>query len=248
VELDSGRIVGAEALLRWHPPHRGMVPPSRFIPIAEETGLIIPIGEWVLRTACSQIKAWCQPGLAMKQVAVNLSARQFRSRDLVRMVAGMLEEFAIAPACLELELTESILMEDIETATRTMAELKELGVHIALDDFGTGYSSLSYLRRFPIDALKIDQSFIREIADDRNSAAISDGIITLGRTMGLSVIAEGVETENQCAVLQSLGCDVGQGYLFSRALGAEQFVELLAQTPPPFTPHARHERAVKKAM
>jgi diguanylate cyclase (GGDEF)-like protein/PAS domain S-box-containing protein len=248
VELDSGRIVGAEALLRWHPPHRGMVPPSRFIPIAEETGLIIPIGEWVLRTACSQIKAWCQPGLAMKQVAVNLSARQFRSRDLVRMVAGMLEEFAIAPACLELELTESILMEDIETATRTMAELKELGVQIALDDFGTGYSSLSYLRRFPIDALKIDQSFIREIADDRNSAAISDGIITLGRTMGLSVIAEGVETENQFAVLQSLGCHVGQGYLFSRALGAEQFVGLLAQTPPPFTPRARHERAVKKAM
>jgi diguanylate cyclase (GGDEF)-like protein/PAS domain S-box-containing protein len=248
VELDSGCIVGAEALLRWHPPHRGMVAPARFIPIAEETGLIIPIGEWVLRTACSRIKAWCQPGSALKQVAVNLSARQFRSRDLVRMVAGMLEEFAIDPACLELELTESILMEDIDTATRTMAELNGLGVHMALDDFGTGYSSLSYLRRFPIDALKIDQSFIREIADDRNSAAISDGIVSLGRSMGLSVIAEGVETEGQLAVLQSIGCHVGQGYLFSRPLPAEEFIGLLAQPQPPFMPYAGHASARHHAM
>jgi diguanylate cyclase (GGDEF)-like protein/PAS domain S-box-containing protein len=248
VELDSGRIVGAEALLRWHSPHRGMVAPGRFIPIAEETGLIISIGEWALRTACSRIKAWCQPGSTLKQVAVNLSARQFRSKDLVGMVGRTLEEFAIDPACLELELTESILMEDIETATRTIAELKKLGVHMALDDFGTGYSSLSYLRRFPIDTLKIDQSFIREIADDRNSAAISEGIITLGRSMGLSVIAEGVETQNQFATLQSIGCHVGQGYLFSRPLAAEEFVGLLAQAPSPFMPHVGSESAGNKAI
>jgi diguanylate cyclase (GGDEF)-like protein/PAS domain S-box-containing protein len=234
VDLDSGCIVGAEALMRWHTPHRGMVAPARFIPIAEETGLIIPIGEWALRTACARIRAWCQPGSTLQQLAVNLSARQFRSRDLVTMVGRMLDEFAIDPACLELELTESILMEDIEVATRTMAALKALGVRMALDDFGTGYSSLSYLRRFPMDTLKIDQSFTREIAGDRNSAAISEGILTLGRSMGLCVIAEGVETEDQLAVLQSIGCHVGQGNLFSRPLAAEEFAGLLARTPPQF--------------
>ncbi|WP_019142368.1 putative bifunctional diguanylate cyclase/phosphodiesterase [Noviherbaspirillum massiliense] len=247
VDLDSGRIVSAEALLRWHPPHREMVAPSRFIPIAEETGLIIPIGEWALRSACGRIKAWCQPGSALKQIAVNLSARQFRNRNLVRMVAGLLEEFGIDPGCLELELTESMLMEDIETTTRTMAELKDLGVRMALDDFGTGYSSLSYLRRFPIDALKIDQSFIREIATDRNSAAISEGIITLGRSMGLSVIAEGVENEDQFAALQASGCDIGQGNLFSRPLPAEEFSGLLAQAPP-FAGHAGREGAAGRPM
>jgi EAL domain-containing protein (putative c-di-GMP-specific phosphodiesterase class I) len=231
VDVRTGEIVGAEALLRWHPPHKREVSPARFIPIAEETGLIIPIGEWVLRAACCRIKAWRRPGSPLKRIAVNLSARQFRDTDLAKFLAGLLKEFDIDPACLELELTESMLIEDIESAIQTMKELKVLGVHMALDDFGTGHSSLSYLRRFPIETLKIDQSFIREIAVDKTSVAVSEGIVTLARLLGLNVVAEGVETESQLTILQSIGCNVCQGHLFSKPLSAEKFNALLAERP-----------------
>ncbi len=227
VDLNSGQIVGMEALLRWQHPELGMVAPQRFIALAEETGLIVPIGAWVMRNACRQNQAWHDAGLGSLRMAVNLSARQFGSKTLVADIAAVLAETGLRPACLELELTESLFMNDVTLAVELLHSMKALGVNIAIDDFGTGYSSLSYLSGFPIDVLKIDRSFVNEITRDPNDAAIVDSIIALAHNLKLAVIAEGVETNEQLAYLRRHGCDEMQGYLFSAPLPAAQFELLL---------------------
>ncbi|HEX8614789.1 MAG TPA: EAL domain-containing protein [Telluria sp.] len=228
IDVTSGAIVGMEALLRWEHPVLGVVSPLRFIGLAEEMGLIIPIGAWVIRTACLQNMAWQKAGLGKLRMAVNLSARQFTGKDLLQSVAGALEESGLAARYLELELTESMVMNDVDNAITILRKLKELGVHIAIDDFGTGYSSLSYLRRFPIDVLKIDQSFVADIALGADGAAIVVSIISLAHSLRLKVIAEGVETAEQLGFLREHGCDEVQGYFFSRPVGALEFEHLLA--------------------
>jgi len=229
VDLKSGRIVGMEALIRWQHPELGMVAPNRFVGVAEETGLIVPIGAWVMRTACAQNKAWQDAGLGMLRVAVNLSARQFGAADLVPSIEAALRDSGLAPSCLELELTESLFMGDIAPAVELLHRMKALGVNLSIDDFGTGYSSFSYLSRFPIDVLKIDRSFVSDITHDANDAAIVDSIIALAHNLRLSVIAEGVETAEQLDYLRLQGCDEMQGYYFSRPLPAEDFARLLCK-------------------
>nr|WP_242521575.1 EAL domain-containing protein [Motiliproteus sp. SC1-56] len=223
VDLDSGRLIGVEALVRWHHPQRGVISPAEFIPLAEATGLIVPLGEWILLTACRQAARWrSRPGGALP-VAVNLSARQFsRQQALLELVRSALKESALEPGMLELELTESMVMGDVSTAIETMHALRKLGARLAIDDFGTGYSSLEYLKRFPIDTLKIDQSFVRELDADSNDAAIVQAVIALAKSMALNVVAEGVETEHQRRFLTEHGCRSGQGYLFARPLLPEQ--------------------------
>ncbi|MDL2357288.1 MAG: EAL domain-containing protein, partial [Pseudomonadota bacterium] len=229
VDLASGEIVGMEALIRWQHPELGMVAPSRFIGVAEETGLIVPIGAWVMRTACQQAQAWQQAGLGRLRVAVNLSARQFGAADLVAEIGAVLAETGLAPDCLEIELTESLFMSDVALAVDLLHRMKALGVNLSIDDFGTGYSSLSYLSRFPIDVLKIDRSFVAEITRDSNDAAIVASIIALAHNLKLAVIAEGVETAAQLDYLRRHGCDQIQGYFFSRPLAADDFAQLLRQ-------------------
>ncbi|MEC4718570.1 EAL domain-containing protein [Noviherbaspirillum sp. CPCC 100848] len=229
VDLATGRVLGMEVLIRWQHPVLGMVPPDRFIELAEEIGLIVPIGAWVLRTACRQCVAWQRAGLGQLRVAVNLSPLQFYQEDLVHTVKGVLAESGLAPHLLELELTESMMMNDIEHAVCILRDLKSIGVHLSIDDFGTGYSSLSYLKRFPIDLLKIDQSFVRDITIDPDDEAIVLSIISLAHSLRLKVIAEGVETEAQLAYLKRHGCDYMQGYYFSRPLPAQAFEQLLRQ-------------------
>ncbi len=229
VDLASGRIIGMEALLRWQHPERGLMSPAEFIPVAEETGLIVPIGEWVLRQACTQNRAWQAAGLPPVRVAVNLSARQFRQRALAGTIARILNETGLDPQYLELELTESLLMENTQASSSILAELKAMGLQIAIDDFGTGYSSLSYLKRFPIDTLKIDQSFVAEITTDPDNAAIVIAIIALAHSLRLKVIAEGVETEDQLAFLRAQRCHMSQGYLFCRPLPAEALTPWLRE-------------------
>ena len=231
IDLRSGRIIGVEALLRWQHPSLGLISPERFIPIAEETGLIIPIGEWVLRTACKQIRAWRDRGIELP-VAVNLSACQFRQRNLAQTIHRILSETGVPPQWLEIEITESDVMENAESAIATLDELKARGVSISVDDFGTGYSSLSYLKRFPLDVLKIDRSFVRDIAVDSDDAAIVEAIIALARSLEIKVVAEGVETEDQMAFLNRSGCDFAQGYLFSPPVDAEQIAVLLERRSP----------------
>ena len=237
VHLGSGEIVGMEALIRWRHPELGMVAPIRFIGVAEETGLIVPIGAWVLRTACAQNKAWQDAGLGDLRVAVNLSARQFGAIDLVPNLEAVLADTGLAPACLEIELTESLFMSDITPAVETLHRIKALGVNLSIDDFGTGYSSLSYLSRFPIDVLKIDRSFVSDIGTDDNESPIVASIITLAHNLKLAVIAEGVETLAQLDYLRALGCDEMQGYYFSRPLPADEFEQLLrvGRSLPPAT-------------
>lgn len=227
LDLTSGRIIGAEALVRWQHPQQGLIPPDRFIPVAEETGLIIPIGRWVLAEASRQNKAWQAAGLPTLCVSVNLSPIQFRRADLVREVADILAETGLLPEYLELEVTESFVMHDAERINATMRQLKQLGVAIAVDDFGTGYSSLSYLKRFPVDRLKVDRSFVRDIHQDPDDAAIVRAIITLGHALGLKVVAEGVETPEHQAFLRQHGCDEGQGYLYSRPVTAVELEAML---------------------
>jgi diguanylate cyclase (GGDEF)-like protein/PAS domain S-box-containing protein len=217
VDLLSGSVVGLEALIRWRHPSLGMVRPDRFIHLAEETGLIVPIGAWVLRTACRQSRAWEHAGYGAIRIAVNLSARQFAQPGLVREIELVLDETGLAPACLEIELTESLVMDDVEAAIRTMGELKDMGVKLSIDDFGTGYSSLSYLRRFPVDVLKIDRSFVRDIASSEGDAAMVSAIIELARGLRMRTIAEGVETEAQLDYLKLSGCDEVQGHVYARA-------------------------------
>jgi EAL domain-containing protein (putative c-di-GMP-specific phosphodiesterase class I) len=227
VDVATRRVHGVEALLRWNHPELGLVPPADFIPLAEVTGLILAMGPWVLRTACAQARVWQEvhPGL---RVAVNLSARQFQEPGLVGHVTDALADTGLDPRLLQLEITESSAMQNAQAAIQTLRELKALGVGLSIDDFGTGYSSLSYLRRFPIDTLKIDQSFIRDIGADPDDAAIASAIIALARTLKLSVVAEGVETAEQLAFVARHGCDQTQGYLFSRPLSAQRCADLLA--------------------
>lgn len=229
VDLQSGQIVGMEALIRWNHPELGMVPPDRFIGLAEETGLIVAIGAWVLRTACAQNKVWQRSGFAGLRVAVNLSARQFGSKDLANSIIAVLEETGLAADGLEIELTESSLMADVDGAVASMRALKAIGIHLSLDDFGTGYSSLSYLKRFPIDVLKIDQSFVRDVMSDPDDAAIVASIISLAHNLKLHVIAEGVETAEQLAYLRLHGCDDMQGYYFSKPVPAAAFEQMLRE-------------------
>ena len=227
VDLRSGRIVGMEALIRWQHPEMGMVAPDRFIGVAEETGLIVPIGAWVLRTACRQARAWHDGGLGALRVAVNLSARQFGAASLLGELRSVLAQTGLPAACLEIELTESLFMSDVGEAVELLHAMKALGVKLAIDDFGTGYSSLSYLSRFPIDVLKIDRSFVAAIARDSNDGAIVNSIINLAHNLKLAVVAEGVETADQLDYLRRHDCDQMQGYHFSKPLPADQFEALV---------------------
>ena len=228
VALGSGSLTGFEALLRWNHPRRGLVPPDQFVPALEETGLIVPVGEWVLREACAQIARWQRAGLAPAPVAINLSAKQFRRRDLDEVVAGVLADSGVSPALLELEITESCLMEDPDQAVRLLYRLRDAGVRISVDDFGTGYSSLSYLTRLPITALKIDRSFVRDAVTNAESASIVRAVIDMAHNLRFTVVAEGVETAQQVAFLRQHDCDQAQGYHYARPASAEQNVSWLA--------------------
>ena len=223
MDLKSRTIVGMEALVRWKHPERGMIPPNDFIPIAEETGLIIPLGELILRQACSQAQSWLNQGLKPLRVAVNLSGRQLESGDLPHKVTSILKDTGLEPGYLELEITESTVMENAEEVIPILTQLKDMGLTLAIDDFGTGYSSLSYLRRFPIDLLKIDASFVRDITRDPDDKALISGIIALAKSIRLKVLAEGVETSEQEAFLIEQECDSIQGYLISAPLEASLF-------------------------
>jgi EAL domain-containing protein (putative c-di-GMP-specific phosphodiesterase class I) len=229
VDLVSGAILGAEVLIRWQHPDWGMVSPAEFIPLAEETGLILPMGEWVLAEACAQARAWHNAGHAPLRIAVNLSGRQLSQKNLPQTVASTLERCAVVRGTLELEITESLLMQDLEQTASTLEALVALGVTISMDDFGTGYSSLSYLKRLPIDVLKIDQSFVRDISADPDDASIVQAIIAMAHSLGIKVIAEGVETAEQVAFLRQYRCDGMQGYYISQPLPPEKFAELLRQ-------------------
>jgi EAL domain-containing protein (putative c-di-GMP-specific phosphodiesterase class I)/ActR/RegA family two-component response regulator len=229
VDLVSGRIRGVEALIRWRCPDVGLVAPDRFIPLAEETGLIIPIGEWVLRTACAQAVLWQAAGHRDLTMAVNLSARQFRQQDMAALVREVLAETGLAARYLELELTESVLMKDPELVAQTLRQLKEIGVSLSLDDFGTGYSSLSYLKRFPIDVVKIDRAFVRDVTVSADDAALTRAIIAMARSLNMSTVAEGVETPGQLGFVIRNHCDAMQGYHFSRALPVNEMNALLLE-------------------
>ncbi len=227
VNLETGQIVGAEALVRWQHPDRGLVAPDKFIPIAEETGLIVSIGEWVLQTACRQTKIWQTAGFPSLRIAVNLSSRQFSQIDLRKQLVQILMKTGLDPKHIELELTESMLVQNTEVAIRRLNALKSLGVQIAIDDFGTGYSSLSYLQQFPFDILKIDRCFIRDITENPNNAAITKAIIEMAKSLNLKLIAEGVETEAELSFVYQHQCDGMQGYLFSRPVPTHEFEQLL---------------------
>ncbi len=229
INLDTGKITGAEALLRWMHPKWGVMMPARFVPVAEESGLIVPIGRWVLQEACVQAKRWQEAGLKPARVAVNVSALEFRQKGFVTGVRDVLIETGLDAGCLQLELTESVLMRDVGASIAALFELKAIGVELAVDDFGTGYSSLSYLKKFPIDTLKIDQSFVRNIEANRGDSIIVSAIVAMGRSFRQNVIAEGVEKPAQIEMLMALQCDEGQGYIFSRPLTAKKFAELLAK-------------------
>jgi diguanylate cyclase (GGDEF)-like protein/PAS domain S-box-containing protein len=227
VNLDTGEITGVEALIRWQQPERGLVPPAQFVPVAEDCGLIIQIGRWVLREACRQARAWQDAGLPLLPLAVNVSAVEFRDESFVEGLRAILLETGLEPRYLELELTEGVLMEHAESTAAVLQQLKMMGVHLVVDDFGTGYSSLSYLQQFPIDVLKIDQSFVHRITADPDDSPIVSAIIDMGKNLKQRVIAEGIETPEQLAFLRAHHCAEGQGYLFSRPLAAAQFAHLL---------------------
>ncbi len=230
IDLASGRMVGVEALVRWQHGQRGMISPGDFIPLAEETGLIVSIGEWVLRAACIQGRKWQQAGLPPVRVAVNISTWQIRQPDFVDMVESILEESGFDPQFLELEITESAVMDNVQEAVRILNIFQQRGISLAMDDFGTGYSSLSSLQRLPLSKLKIDRSFIREVTSNPNDAALTSSVIALGRTMGLGVVAEGVETEEQLLFLQQMDCAQVQGFLFSKPLPAGEVVALFERS------------------
>ncbi len=229
VDINTGKICGAEALLRWHDGEHGMISPKEFIPVAEESGLIIPIGEWILRTACTHAKSWQDKGLNCVKLSVNISLRQFIQKDFAHMVGRILKETGLEANYLELELTESVVMDNAEAVVKILGELKETGVRLAIDDFGTGYSSLIYLKLMPIDIIKIDQSFVRDMAVNVNDAAICDAIIRLAKSLNLEVIAEGVETMEQIELLKRLDCCNIQGYVVSKPLKAEDFEVFLGK-------------------
>lgn len=229
IESHSGKIVSVEALLRWNSRELGAISPAKFIPIAEANGLIVPIGEWVLRTACTQHRLWQQAGLPPLRMAVNLSARQLAQPNLVERITSILEETQIQPQDLELEVTESLMMDNVQQSILKLQQFREMGIKLALDDFGTGYSSLNYLRSFPIDTLKIDRSFIRDVVSNAHNAAVTNAIITLAKSLRLNITAEGVETAEQCEYIKAQGCHEIQGYYFSPPLPKEAMTELLAK-------------------
>ena len=233
VETKSGTIVGAEALVRWQHPQRGLLPPSEFITVAEESGLITQLGDWVLQQACFQSASWRRSGLRPVRISVNVAAPQLRAERLPEQVAQILAKSGLSPDCLELELTESMLISHPERVAQQLQRLRQLGIHIALDDFGTGYSSLSYLTRFPLTTLKIDRSFVRDLDSDQSMAEVTRAIIDLSRSLNLEVVAEGAETANQIAFLQHHGCVTVQGFFYSRPLPPEQFSNLLRDGIPP---------------
>lgn len=230
VDLPTGRIVGIEALLRWDHPQLGLLSPDLFIPLAEETGLIVSLGEWALETACAQVREWQVMTGSPLTVAVNLSPRQLQQEGLGRLVTGVLERTGLDPVCLELEITESLALQDPNAST--LSELRDMGVGCSLDDFGTGYCGLAYLMRFPATKLKIDRSFVQQIAKGEHEAPLVLGMIGLAHSLGLQVIAEGIETSDQLDFLRKHGCEEGQGYLFGPPLPAERIVELLDQGVP----------------
>jgi EAL domain-containing protein (putative c-di-GMP-specific phosphodiesterase class I) len=227
IDISSRKTTGMEVLLRWNHPELGLVPPMDFIPLAEETGMIVPIGDWVLAAACIANKAFQEMGLEPRRVAVNMTSHQFRRQSLLDSVTKALKISGLDPSYLELELTESAIMKNWEESSRILQELKAMGLRVAIDDFGTGYSSLAYLKRFPLDVLKIDRSFIRDIPGDQDNAAIATAIIAMAHSLNLKVVAEGVETPEQLAFLRNLGCDEVQGYLFSPALPRDKIEEFL---------------------
>ena len=228
--LPRGAVCAGEALLRWTEPDTGSVRPDEFIPIAEDSGLILRIGEWVLRSACAQMCTWQSEGYDAIRIAVNVSTHQLRQPGFPKVVARVLEETGLSPAHLELELTESAILEDEDVTTRSLAELHEMGVGLALDDFGTGYSSLSSLRRFPIERVKIDRSFVGDITADPDDAALTTAILSMAQSLGLRVVAEGVETLDQAEFLRARGCHELQGFLFSPAVPAVEFTRFLVRT------------------
>ncbi len=223
IDLRSGQLVGAESLIRWRHPERGIVSPAEFIPIAESTGQIIEISQWVIRQVCRQFASWIEAGMALPCVSINISPLHFRQENLVEQIRSALSESGLDPQRLEIEITEGMAMAAGDEALRTLEALKAMGVSLAIDDFGTGYSSLNRLKEFPVDRLKIDQSFIRNVTDNKNDAAITSAIIQLGHTLNLRVIAEAAETREQIEFLAAQGCDEVQGYYFSRPLPAEDF-------------------------
>jgi EAL domain-containing protein (putative c-di-GMP-specific phosphodiesterase class I) len=230
--LRDGAVVGAEALLRWHHAERGWVAPAQFIPLAEETGLIVPLGEWVINEACRQLQQWQQKGLPVLRLAINISAEQVARSDVPNTTLKAIWKYGIRPQALELEITETLLMQDVKAASAMMGALKDAGASIAIDDFGTGYSSLSYLRQFPVDTLKIDRSFVQNAHASEDDAVICEAIIAMGKKLKLTVVAEGVELEEQRAFLAAAGCDQAQGFLYSPPLPAAEFeAHLLAAAP-----------------
>ena len=228
-DLSSGRVVGVEALLRWQHAELGMVPPEKFIPLMEETGLIVPTGEWVLQAACNQLRAWRESGMPGVPISINVSGRQFQERDLVSSITGIIRSSGVDPRLVELEITESSLMSNPDDAIQVLQALKSFGVQISVDDFGTGYSSLAYLKRFPIDALKIDRSFVQDITRDRDDAAIVTAVVNLAHSLNLIVVAEGVETEEQLSFLIANDCDQMQGYLLAAPLSGPACTELVLE-------------------
>ncbi|MFN8546288.1 MAG: EAL domain-containing protein [Candidatus Binatia bacterium] len=228
VRVQNGRGTGAEALVRWKHPTRGLVPPGEFIPVAEESGLVVPLGEWVLHAACRQIKAWQAAGMRVPRISVNVSSKQFKARTVTQSVVGALKATGVNPSHLALEITEGAIMDHAERNVRMLHELKALGITLAVDDFGTGYSSLSYLKRFPIDELKIDRAFVTDVDTNPDDAAIVIAVIALSHCLGLAVVAEGVETQSQRDFLASRGCDEAQGFLFAKPMPADAFGTLLA--------------------
>jgi len=232
LNLKTNAITGVEALIRWQNPALGAISPMQFIPVAEETGLIIPIGRWVLKTACAQNVVWQDQGLPKVCMAVNLSMRQLMDDNLMQDIRTALQDSGLAPNLLELEITESMLMQNPERIIRILTEIKNLGIRLAIDDFGTGYSSLAQIRHFPIDTLKVDRSFIHDLSKNSEDKTITEAIIAMGKTLSLTVVAEGVETEEQDAFLRSHACDEMQGYYFSKPTPPDQFAELLQQHVP----------------
>jgi predicted signal transduction protein with EAL and GGDEF domain len=233
VSLSDGKVIGAEALLRWNDPERGWVFPGSFIPVAEESRLILPIGDWVLRTACAQMREWRDRGLDLPRLSINLSPRQFQQQDLVDTVRRVLEETRLEAKALDIEITEGTAMANAEATIETLHALRELGCSISIDDFGTGYSSLSYLKRFPITCVKIDGAFVRDLTRNEGDAAIVTAVIAIARSLKLRVIAEGVETEEQLTFLRRRRCDAAQGYYFSRPVAAEGLEDYVGERRTP---------------
>jgi EAL domain-containing protein (putative c-di-GMP-specific phosphodiesterase class I) len=251
IDIASGQITGVEALLRWNHPDFGMVPPMQFIPLAEETGLIVPIGRWVLQEACTQNMAWQRRGLRPVTMAVNLSPRQFADPHLLNDIDLALFSSGMSPILLQLEVTESMVMRNVARAVRVLDAIQSRGIRLAIDDFGTGYSSMSLMKQFPIDTIKIDRSFVRDLPQDTEDCAIAEAIIGMGKALGMTIVAEGVETEDQQTFLRDHACDEMQGYLFSKPVPAQQMAELLRSAPrldsPPLQPEGDFDAVADRA-